>query len=369
MHDFDTSPIKRPTLGILGGGQLGRMSAMAAARLGIPVIIYCPYKNSPASMVAQETIIATYDDEESLTHFCNVVDYISYEFENIPIKTISYIESIKNNIVFPKSILLEVSQDRVKEKKFLNNHGIQTTQWVAFKSRQQLTEQTNTWQSDAIIKTTRFGYDGKGQYKAEQATLHSDNELDAFLKDSKEQDLIIEQCVDFKSEISAIIARDKFGVTQIYGPMVNQHKNHILSKTIIPTSLPNNVETQAIEITKKIAHAVNLIGVLTVEFFVTSDHNLLVNEIAPRTHNSGHWSIDACTVSQFENHVRTVCGMNVGSSHRHSNAQMLNLIGDDIKKTQDYVNAPNAYIHDYGKTENRAGRKMGHITILNKPHS
>lgn len=353
------------TLGILGGGQLGRMSALAAARLGISVIIYCPEEDSPASYVSQKTIVAAYDDEEALKEFSSLCGFISYEFENIPVKTIQYLDTLENNITFPKQALLDVSQDRIKEKSFINESGIKTARWSAVSSLHDIKEKAQEWNIERfVIKTARFGYDGKGQIKAGIDDCTDGSDLHQFLQNTQGQSLIMEEMIDFSCEISMIIARDLKGKTELYGPMLNEHKNHILHTTTVPSGLHKDVIDRAGDAAITIANHVDLRGVLTVEFFVCSDNSVLVNEIAPRTHNSGHWSIDACSVSQFENHVRCVCGLPVGPSERHNDAVMLNLIGDDINDISPHLRDPNANLHLYGKTEAREGRKMGHITFL-----
>lgn len=352
-------------LGILGGGQLGRMSAMAAAELGISVIIYAPEGNCPASHVATDTIVAAYDDETALKDFVEKTTVISYEFENIPVKTIEYIESLKPKCVFPEKSLLNVSQDRIKEKTFLNENDIQTTRWAAISDTNDINNVSSLWKSDKfILKTARFGYDGKGQIKCESESIDNNAELDAFLAANKDNDIIMEDHVSFKSEISIIIARDINSKTALYGPMLNEHKNHILHKTTVPCDVSGKVKEQAFTVAQKIADSINLVGVLTVEYFVCEDDTVLVNEIAPRTHNSGHWTIDACSVSQFDNHVRTVCGLPVGNSERHSNAEMLNLIGKDVNDVDQYLNQPFTNVHLYGKTQVKDGRKMGHVTKI-----
>lgn len=358
------------TLGILGGGQLGRMSAVAAANLGISVIIYSPEAHCPASYVAKETIVADYDNKAALKEFSDKTDVISYEFENIPIKTIEYLESLKANSVLPEKTLLHVSQDRIKEKSFLNDNGIKTTSWATVQNLSEIQATADQWKTKKfILKTVRFGYDGKGQIKCETAKLHDDQDLKEFLKDNDGHALIMENFVPFDKEISVVIARDKDGKTESYGPMLNQHKNHILHITTVPCDINDAVKAQAFDVSKTIADAVNLVGVLTVEFFVSDNNILLVNEIAPRTHNSGHWTIDACTVSQFDNHVRTVCGLPAGSSERHSNATMLNLIGTDIHTIDEYIEDDFTCIHLYGKKQVKEGRKMGHVTILSPKDS
>lgn len=362
---MDISASSSFTLGILGGGQLGRMSAMAAAQLGISVIIFCPEENSPASKVAKQTIVADYDDKDALKTFSELTDIISYEFENIPIETVEYLESLKPQSVLPEKTLLHVSQDRIKEKQFLNDNGIETARWKHIQSIDDIKNTAKSWGADGfILKTARFGYDGKGQIKCDTNQIEMDNDLKAFLNDTHGQDLIMEDLIDFSYEISVIVARDKTGISSSYGPMLNDHKNHILHITTIPANVSKATTDQALECAQKISHAVNLTGVLTVEYFVRQDGRVLVNEIAPRTHNSGHWTVDACAISQFENHVRTVCGLPVGSTANHSDAQMVNLIGDDINNIQNYLRDENACVHLYGKKDARAGRKMGHITTL-----
>lgn len=331
------------------------MSAQAAAKLNIETIIFCPEENSPASQVSDKTIIADYDNEDALKAFSDSCDFITYEFENIPIKTVDYLETLKPNTVFPKKRLLEVSQDRIIEKQFLNDLGIETAGWKAIHTIDDIDAEK------FIIKTARFGYDGKGQIKSSKG----DPALPDFFEQHKGQDLILEHIVDFKCEISVVIARDKNGKTETYGPMLNEHKNHILHHTYHPAGQHEHINKKAREIAEKIANSVHLQGVLTVEYFVTRDGDVLVNEIAPRTHNSGHWSIDGCVVSQFENHVRCVSGLDALEPIYHEKALMINLIGEDIYNIDAFRAMANATIHLYGKEQVHPGRKMGHITVLN----
>ncbi len=353
-----TSSMNKITLGILGGGQLGRMSALAAANLGISVVIFTSEKNSPASLVAAKTIIADYTDERALKEFSKIVDVISYEFENIPIETIHFLQKLKP--VYPNEKLLEVSQDRRSEKNFLGSIKIPTGRYAPVDKPQDMLDTLEKWNADScILKTTRFGYDGKGQ-----ARYTSDSNIDTLWTQFNGAPLIMEEIIDFDCEISVIVARDATGKTIHYDPGLNEHKNHILSKTTVPAPLDKNVLSEAVSLAEKLAKDVNLRGVLTLELFVTKDNRLLANEIAPRTHNSGHWTIDACAHSQFENHVRAVCGLPVIEPHRHSPCEMHNLIGDDINLIEKYQRQENACLHDYGKQDIRPGRKMGHITIL-----
>lgn len=349
-----------PVIGIIGGGQLGRMSAMAAARLGLSCVIYTPEGGSPASQVCAETIIAPYDDTQALTRFAARVDVITYEFENIPLETLSFLKTLKP--VYPDAKLLEVSQDRIEEKSFLNAIGIPTARWSKVESEDQLKAVLEDWNADeCIIKTCRFGYDGKGQIR------YSLKEKLSVAIQNLEGTLIAEEIVDFSDELSVITARDYNKNMASYGPMLNIHKNHILHKTIVPAPFSPDLQAQAITMAETLAAEVDLRGVLTLELFLTRDGRLLANEIAPRTHNSGHWSIDACTVSQFENHIRAVAGLPVAPPCPLCPAEMLNLIGDDVTDLAPYLSQEGACVHLYGKEKAKPGRKMGHITFL-KPN-
>ena len=351
---------KSKTLGILGGGQLGRMSALAAANLGITTHIYCPEEGCPASLVTPYFTCADYDDETALQKFADSVDVITYEFENIPVETIRFLQKTKP--VYPDEKLLEASQDRCLEKAFLNNIGILTAPWAPIEKVADIDMTFGKWGlNDAIIKTARFGYDGKGQEKI--STNDDSNEVWKNLNTDK---AILEGLIDFDYEISVIIARDLKGNIAIYPPSKNTHKNHILDRSIVPSNIPEAIETEAYDMTTKLADAVNLVGVLALELFITKDGKVLANEIAPRTHNSGHWTIDACSASQFDNHVRTVCGLPVANPHQHSAAEMINLIGDDVNHLDKYLVMDGANIHLYGKTEVKSARKMGHVTIIEK---
>lgn len=352
-------------LGILGGGQLGRMSIMAAARLGIRCVILTPESGSPGSQVAWTTIQAPYEDRAALQEMSKICDFITYEFENIPLESVDYLESLKPGCVRPGRRLLEVSQNRLTEKKFLNDLGIETARWAPVQTIEDIEPIAQMWKSGYfVLKTARFGYDGKGQIFCKSSDLRENTELAAFLEVHKNSPLILEDAIDFSDEMSVIVARDVMGNMAVYGPMLNEHRNHILYKTSVPA--PHNLEicARTVQMARTLAEAVDLIGVLTLELFVTRGGRILANEIAPRTHNSGHWTIDACVVSQFEQHIRTVCGMPVGSSDAHSDAQMINLIGADVQNIDQYLTQKNACLHLYGKQDVREGRKMGHVTFL-----
>ncbi len=350
--------VKTKTLGILGTGQLGRMSALAAAELGIRVHVYGPDLDSPAEQVAAKSFVGSYTDKKKLKAFAQSVDVVSYEFENIPVETARFIQKIKP--VYPDDKLLEIAQNRITEKSYLNVIGIPTAKWAPIYRPEEIDKAaSNMCSKNYILKTTRFGYDGKGQtvHRSSDSAKRSFNKL-------RSNELILEEMVDFKCEISVIIARDVKGKSAIYGPMINVHKNHILHTSTVPAKLDTKIATKAKRTAKKLADAVGLVGVLGLEMFVTKGGRILANEIAPRTHNSGHWTIDACSVSQFEQHVRTVCGLPVGDPTPHSAAVMTNLIGNDVNKIKKYHETKGACIHIYGKNEVKAGRKMGHVTVI-----
>jgi 5-(carboxyamino)imidazole ribonucleotide synthase len=352
--------LDRKILGILGGGQLGRMSALAAARLGIKTHIYTDEENSPASQVAAQTFVGAYDDKRKLKAFAETVDVITYEFENIPVETVRTLQTLKP--VYPDDRLLEIAQHRVREKQFLNDIGIGTAGWAAIARAGDIAKAAERLGGTRfILKTARFGYDGKGQ-----TDYQPGDDVKRKWKDLGEQELILEARLDFACEVSVIIARDKLGQTAKYGPILNEHKNGILARSTAPAPIPEPMAVKAQDMARLLADAVDLVGVLALELFITKDGQILANEIAPRTHNSGHWTIDACAVSQFEQHVRTVTGMPVASPVQHSNAVMHNLIGMDAspKKLNPWMEKKGACVHLYGKDEIREGRKMGHVTVL-----
>lgn len=345
------------TIGILGGGQLGRMSALAAARLGVRVCAYTDEENSPISQVVPYTFVGSYSDKIKLKAFAESVDAITYEFENIPVETVRYLQTIKP--VYPDDRLLDIAQHRIREKQFLNDIGIATARWAAItKAGQIKIAMEDMGLEHAILKTARFGYDGKGQ-----VAFNKGQDAKAAWRELNTAEAIFEEKIDFSCEVSIIVARDKLGQTALYGPILNEHKNGILAKSTVPAPIPDTLAQKARAMAELLADAVDLIGVLCVEFFVTKDGRLLANEIAPRPHNSGHWTIEACTCSQFEQQVRTTCDMQVGSPNRHADATMINLIGDDALQIQKYLEMANANVHLYGKLEIRDGRKMGHVTI------
>jgi 5-(carboxyamino)imidazole ribonucleotide synthase len=344
-------------VGILGGGQLGRMTAMAAARLGYRVHTFCPDRNAPASHVSWHNTVAAYDNKSALKAFAESVDVVTFEFENIPTATTEYLAALKPTR--PKPNVLYVTQERLREKRFLASINVPTTKFLDVGRLEALESAVKALGRPAILKSAEFGYDGKGQVR-----IDGDMDLfEAWVKMGGEVG-ILEAYVDFVREISVIVARSPDGSTAIYQPVENQHKNHILDVTLVPARISQAVAGRAEAIARHIATEIGLVGLLAVEMFVTHSDEVLVNELAPRPHNSGHWTLDGCITSQFEQFVRAVCGLGLGSTEPHSDAMMKNLIGDDVNGWRELLNDPAVKLHLYGKTEARPGRKMGHYTRL-----
>lgn len=331
--------------------------AIAAAEMGYNVHIYCPENNSPASEVASFNTVGEYNDIKALVRFSESVDVVTYEFENIPAKPVAAIAKIVK--VFPSPQILAISQHRVLEKQTLSDMGIGTAPFVPVSSLKELRFAAKTIKLPAVLKTARMGYDGKGQM-----ILREEADIKKAWNKLGNDELILEGFVDFEMEISVIVARDVKGNIECYCPVQNTHKNHILHETIAPAPITKKLATKAENIAKKIAQELDLVGLLAIEMFVTNDDKILVNEIAPRPHNSGHWTIDAAITSQFEQVIRAVCGLPLGNPARLCDARMLNLIGDDVNDWKKYSAQKNAKLHLYGKKETKAGRKMGHVTFL-----
>ena len=344
-------------IGILGGGQLGRMTALAAARLGYLCHVFCPGDDEPALQVAAARTIAPYDDPAALDAFVQAVDVITFEFENVPAETVRRLEA--KALVRPGWRALHVTQNRVREKEFLRAIGVPTADFREVCGPAALTDAIREIGRPAVLKSAMFGYDGKGQ-----ALIQNDTAPDEAWAAVVAASGILESFVDFSSEISVIIARGADGAVAAYDPVENRHVDHILNTTIAPARLPPAVRDEALACAKHIAEALELVGLVAIEMFVTRDGRLLVNELAPRPHNSGHWTIDACATSQFEQLVRAVCGLPLGSAERHSDAVMKNLIGDGVKDWLAVLAEPNARLHLYGKAHARPRRKMGHVTRL-----
>jgi 5-(carboxyamino)imidazole ribonucleotide synthase len=349
------------TIGILGSGQLGRMLAMAAARLGLKTHIYCE-ESGPAFDVAFRTTKASFDDGAALARFADEVGVVTYEFENVPIAAARRLA--ERVAVHPNARALEVAQDRLAEKQFIAGLGIPVAPFAAVNGADELAAAIERLGGQSILKTRRLGYDGKGQVSIEPGTSAT-VAWDAI----GGKPCVLEQRVAFAFEVSALIVRSSTGALAIYDCPRNTHAGGILRRSVVPSGLPAQDLARAQHIASAIATALDYVGVLAVEMFYLGPDapeggRLMVNEIAPRVHNSGHWTIEACAVSQFENHMRAVAGWPLGSTGRHSNAEMVNLIGADALAWETLAGEPGACLHLYGKREARPGRKMGHVTRL-----
>lgn len=344
------------TIGILGGGQLGRMLSVAAARLGLRSHIYEPAENPPAAHVADRLTTASYDDAAALAAFAASVDVITYEFENIPTAALDLLESLRP--IRPGRRALAVSQDRIAEKRFLNDLGLATAPFAAVNDAADLETAMAAIGLPAILKTTRLGYDGKGQ-----ARLHSPADAPAALAAMQGAPAVLEGFVNFSHEVSVIAARGLDGAVACFDPGENVHQNGILHTTTVPARLTAGQRADAVLLAARILNALDYVGVMGVELFVTPA-GLLVNEIAPRVHNSGHWTQNGCAIDQFEQHIRAVAGWPLGDGSRFADVVMENLIGDDVLRVPQIARERNAALHLYGKAEARPGRKMGHVNRI-----
>jgi 5-(carboxyamino)imidazole ribonucleotide synthase len=343
-------------IGILGGGQLGRMLALAAARLGLKTHIYSDESDAPAFQVCAAHTIGRFDDQGALTAFAAQCDAITFEFENVPSETIAFLGEIKPTN--PNARVLAIGQDRLDEKNFVRKLGIKTADYAAVDDASAVNLAITKIGAPAILKTRRLGYDGKGQAK-----VKSPEETVKALESFKGATALLEDFVDFAFEASVVAARGLDGSFAAYDPPENLHGDHILRRSSVPSRLTPAQIAEARNIAKRITEALDYVGVLCVELFVTKDGTLLVNEIAPRVHNSGHWTLEACAVSQFEQHIRAIAGWPLGETTRHSNAVMENIIGDEAANWLKLAKGGGA-LHLYGKSEIRKGRKMGHVTKL-----
>lgn len=354
-----TKPLAQgATIGILGGGQLGRMLSVAAARLGFQTHIFEPGANPPAGHVAAQVTQASYDDADALRAFAQSVDVITYEFENIPTSALDILEETR--AIHPGRTALATAQDRLTEKTFLQGLGLTTAPFADVPTADALHAALATIGAPAILKTRTLGYDGKGQARIMQA-----DQADAAFASMAGAPSLLEGFVDFTHEVSVIGARGLDGAVACFDPGENVHKDGILHTTTVPARLTPSQRTDAILIAARILNALDYVGVLGVELFVTPK-GLIVNEIAPRVHNSGHWTANGCAIDQFEQHIRAVAGWPLGDGQRHSNVTMENLIGDDMDRL-DALSQENAALHLYGKAQARAGRKMGHINRVTGP--
>lgn len=341
------------TIGILGGGQLGRMLSVAASRLGFRCHIFEPGAEPPAGQVAWKVTTAPYEDAAALTAFAESVDVVTYEFENIPTAALDLIERLRP--IHPNRRALAISQDRLQEKAFLNGIGLSTAPWAAVEDMASLEVALATIGTPSILKTTRLGYDGKGQ-----ARIKAAEDAPAALAAMAGAPAVLEGFVGFSCEISVIAARGLDGSVSCFDPGENVHRDGILHTTTVPARISPALRSDAVLIAAKILNALDYVGVLGVELFVTPK-GLLVNEIAPRVHNSGHWTQAGCTVDQFEQHIRALAGWPLGDGSRYADVEMLNLIGDDVAQVPTLAKEPRTQIHLYGKAEAKPGRKMGHV--------
>lgn len=344
------------TVGIIGGGQLGRMLAMAAARMNFKTIVLEPQADCPAAQVCNFQIVAAYDDAAALAELASLCDIVTYEFENVPVGAA---EALARSVpVYPPPRALSVSQDRLVEKTFINDCGIKTADFRAVDNQADLEKALVEYSGRGVLKTRRFGYDGKGQklFRGESA----EGAFDALGGGA----LILESLVNFEREISIIAARFQDGSVVCYDPAENVHLNGILHTSTVPATISESTASLALDAAAKILTALDYVGVIGIEFFVLPDGSLVANEIAPRVHNTGHWTEAACAVSQFEQHIRAISGLPAGDARRHSDCVMTNLIGDDVEAVPQWLGKSDCVLHLYGKSEARPGRKMGHVTEL-----
>lgn len=349
------------TIGILGSGQLGRMLAIEARKMGYRVHTYSPEENSPTGQIADLEVTAAYDDLEKIAEFAKGVDVITFEFENV--LSITTDEAQKHVPVRPSGKVLHTTQNRLREKTFLSEIGIPVTPFRVVRSQEELERAVTDLGLPCVLKTAGFGYDGKGQVK-----IRSQQDVAGAFASLSYPEAILEAFVDFELEISVVAARGIDGSFVHYGAVENSHKNHILDVTIAPARISDTLAKQAVELSRTILEKLDVVGVLCTEYFVTRDGKLLVNELAPRPHNSGHYTFDACNTSQFEQQLRAVCGLPLGSPDQAKPAVMINLLGDEWERStpqwQKALAIPGVKLHLYGKAEPRAGRKMGHMTAI-----
>jgi 5-(carboxyamino)imidazole ribonucleotide synthase len=349
------------TIGVLGSGQLGRMFAIAARRMGYRVHTFSPDQDTPTGQIADEEIIASYDDLEAVRNFARNVSVVTFEFENVSSAAVEAASEFAP--VRPGGQVLHTAQHRLREKTFLANNGFPVAPFKRVASLDDLLAALDEIGCPAVLKTAGFGYDGKGQSK-----ITSPDQAQAALNALGNQEAVLEAFINFEREVSVVAARSIDGAFVHYGAVANEHRNHILDITVAPAPIPPQVNEEAIAITHGVLEALDVVGVMCVEFFLTTDGKLLINEMAPRPHNSGHFSFDASVTSQFEQQLRAVCGLPLGSTELLRPAAMANLLGDLWEDGEPHWAAacafPNVKVHLYGKLAPRKGRKMGHLTAL-----
>jgi 5-(carboxyamino)imidazole ribonucleotide synthase len=346
------------TIGILGGGQLGRMLSVAAARLGFRCHIFEPGANPPAGDTAHAVTTAAYEDEEALRAFAGACDVVTYEFENVPTAALDLIESVVP--IRPGREALRISQDRLTEKQFLRDLGLEVAPFAPVTDSASMAAAVEEIGTPAILKTRRFGYDGKGQVR-----LNAAEEAEGALAKLQGAPAIFEGFVEFSHEVSVIAARGVSGEVACFDPGENVHREGILRTTSVPANLSTASRTDAVLLAGRILNALDYVGVLGVELFVTQQ-GLVVNEIAPRVHNSGHWTQNGCAVDQFEQHIRAIAGWPLGDGSRYADVIMENLIGDDMDRLRDLAQSPDTAVHLYGKRDVKPGRKMGHVNRIQR---
>jgi 5-(carboxyamino)imidazole ribonucleotide synthase len=353
----EAAPVLQPeaTIGILGGGQLGRMLALAAARLGFKCHVFAPSPDSPAFDVVHRVTTADYTDTEALDRFAGDVDVVTYEFENVPAETATFLAA--RVPVLPDPLVLATTQDRLVEKNFVTGLGFRTAAFADVGAPEALAHAIERIGRPAILKTRRFGYDGKGH-----ATIQNGTDPVAAWRDVGGQPCILEAFVPFEREVSVVAARAHDGAVESFDVTENEHRDHILKTSRVPAAISEATAREARRIAETIAQKFNYVGVLAVEMFVLRDGEILVNEIAPRVHNSGHWTLDGASVSQFEQHIRAVAGWPLGKPIRCGRVEMTNLIGSEVEDYRRWLAVPGAAVHLYGKSAVRPGRKMGHVT-------
>ncbi|MEN0086913.1 MAG: 5-(carboxyamino)imidazole ribonucleotide synthase [Pseudomonadota bacterium] len=361
--DSETALAPSSTIGILGGGQLGRMLAMAGARLGYRIAVLEPDPKCPAAQVANTLFANAYDDQAALEEFAFNCDAVTLEFENVPEETLQFLAS--HVPTRPGAEALRIAQDRLVEKAFLKQAGAPIVDHFDIEDEAIFDGALSAYGGDAIVKTRRMGYDGHGQHRL---TPHSSDEDIAVAKAAAlSVDCIMERVVQFTREISVMVARGADGSIVTFDAAENVHRASILRRSTVPATSDDSVQTEAKAVAERIAKELDYVGIMGVEFFELADGSLVVNEIAPRVHNSGHWTELACAVDQFEMHMRAVAGLPLPAPGRHSDCVMENLIGDDVDRVPELLAEPNTRVHLYGKRDVRQGRKMGHMTQLLKP--
>lgn len=350
-------------IGILGGGQLGRMLALSAQQMGYRVIGYTTEHDSPISQVCSKTIVSSFEDVDALRLFAREASLVTLEFENIPVT--SYKVVAEETRVAPSVTALQISQNRLREKTYLQDHGFPVVTFAHVRNADELFDALEKTGYPAVLKTCGYGYDGKGQ-----RVITDKVDAIKYYEELGRSDCIVEQYVRYDKEISVIGARGTYGEVKAFGPIENVHKNHILDLSSVPARINWRLAAEAIEITCAVMESLDICGLLCVEFFLVGPDRLLINEIAPRPHNSGHYSLDACPTSQFEQHIRAITGLPLGKTEPHSAAAMANLLGDlwthGDPEWSYTLEIPDVHLHLYGKTEARPGRKMGHLTACSR---